>query len=93
MPICIACRQWKVQSDESSVRLDYGVLFNSVLVELETMGAGAINRAVKAAARARQTLEAEGYALVVVPKLVQVRSGHGQETMVHLVITDVNGSN
>ncbi|MCB0164992.1 MAG: stage V sporulation protein S [Anaerolineae bacterium] len=36
-------------------------------VELETLGAGAVNQAVKAAARTRQTLAAEGYALVVVP--------------------------
>jgi stage V sporulation protein S len=62
-------------------------------VELETMGAGAVNQTVKAVARARQTLAAEGYALVVVPKLVQVRSGHGQETVVHLIITDASGAN
>ncbi len=62
-------------------------------VELETMGAGAVNQAVKAAARARQTLAAEGYALVIVPKPVQIRSGHGQETVVHLINTDASREN
>lgn len=62
-------------------------------VELETIGAGAVHQAVKAAARARQTLADEGYALVIIPKLVQIRSGHGQETVVHLIITDAREEN
>ncbi len=61
-------------------------------VELEMVGAGAINQAVKAIAKARQTLEAEGYSLVVIPELVQVPLGHGSQTTVHLTVIDMYGS-
>lgn len=57
-------------------------------IELETMGAGAVNQAVKAAARARQTLEAEGYAVVIIPKVLQVSQGRGSQTVVHLTLVN-----
>jgi len=62
------------------------------IVELETVGAGAVNQAVKAAARARQALEPEGYSLVIIPELVQVSLGHGSQTVVHLTVVDRYGS-
>jgi len=69
------------------------------IVDLETVGAGAVNQAVKACpeqgrravARARQTLEPEGYSLVIIPELVQVPLGHGSQTVVHLTVVDMYG--
>lgn len=65
-----------------------GVLFVKGTIML---GAGAVNQAVKAAARARQALEPEGYALVIIPELVQVPLGHGTQTVVHLTVMDMHG--
>jgi stage V sporulation protein S len=59
------------------------------IVELEAVGAGAVNQAVKAVARARQTLEPGGYTLVIIPELMQVPLGHGSQTVVHLTVVDV----
>ena len=39
-------------------------------IELEAVSAEAVNRTVKAVVQARQTLEIEGYSLVIIPKLV-----------------------
>jgi stage V sporulation protein S len=44
-------------------------------VTLETVGPGAVNQAVKAVARARQTAELEGSSLVIVPQLVEIPMG------------------
>jgi len=60
-------------------------------VTLETVGAGAVNQAVKAVARAREALEPEGYALVIIPQIVQVPLGHGHQTVVHLTVIDWYG--
>jgi len=65
--------------------------FEQGLVELEAVGAGAVNQAVKAVARARQTLESEGYSLVIIPEVVQVAQGRGSQTVVHLTMVDVDG--
>jgi len=69
------------------------------IVELEAMGAGAVNQAVKACpeqgrravARARQTLEPEGYMLVIIPDLMQVPLGHGSQAVIHLTVVDIYG--
>lgn len=61
------------------------------VVELETVGAGAVNQTVKAVARARQALAPDGVALVVIPELVQVPLGHGSQTVVHLTVVDMHG--
>lgn len=60
-------------------------------VELEAVGAEAVNQAVKAVAQARQSLETEGYALVIIPKLVEVPLGHGSQTVVHLTVVNMGG--
>lgn len=57
-------------------------------IELETVGAGAVNQAVKAAAMARQRLEPQGYSLVIVPEVVDVLLGHGHQSVVHLSVVD-----
>lgn len=61
-------------------------------IELEAVGAEAVNQAVKAVAKARQTLEAEGYSLVIIPKLVEVPLGHGSQTVVHLAVVNMGES-
>lgn len=57
-------------------------------IELETVGAGAVNQAVKAVALARQRLEPQGYSLVIVPEVVDVPLGHGHQSVVHLSVVD-----
>lgn len=59
------------------------------VVELETVGAGAVNQAVKAVAQARQDLEPQGYALVMIPRQVEVPLGHGSQTVIHLTVLDM----
>jgi len=58
-------------------------------IELETVGTQGVNQAVKAVAKARQALEAEGYAPVVIPKLVEVPPGQGSQTVVHLTAVNM----
>ncbi len=55
------------------------------------MGAGAVNQAVKAVARARQILEPEGYRLVIILELVQVPLSHGSQAVVYLALADMYG--
>jgi stage V sporulation protein S len=61
-------------------------------VTLETVGAGAVNQAVKAVARARATAELEGLSLVIVPQLADIPLGHGSQTTVHLTVIDISGN-
>lgn len=61
-------------------------------IELEAVGAEAVNQAVKAVAKARQALEIEGYSLVIIPKLVEVPLGHGSQTVVHLTVVNMGES-
>lgn len=58
-------------------------------IELEAVGAEAVNQAVKAVAKARQALEIEGDSLVIIPKLVEVPLGHGSQTVVHLTVVNM----
>jgi stage V sporulation protein S len=60
-------------------------------IEMETVGEGAVNQAVKAAAMARRQLEPEGYSLVIIPAIVEVPLGHGSQTVVHLTVVDWHG--
>jgi stage V sporulation protein S len=61
-------------------------------VTLETVGPGAVNQAVKAVARARQTAELEGSSLVIVPQLADIPLGHGSQTAVLLTVVDISGN-
>jgi stage V sporulation protein S len=61
-------------------------------VTLETVGAGAVNQAVKAVAQARQAAELEGLSLVIVPQLVDVPLGHGSQPALHLSVIDILGT-
>ncbi len=61
-------------------------------VTLETVGAGAVNQAVKAVARARETAEIEGSSLVIVPQLADIPLRHGSQTAVHLTVINISGN-
>ncbi|MBN1138706.1 MAG: stage V sporulation protein S [Anaerolineae bacterium] len=59
-------------------------------VVLETVGAGAVNQAVKGVALARRQLEPEGRSLAIVPEVVEVPLGHGSQTVVHLTVVELD---
>jgi stage V sporulation protein S len=59
-------------------------------IEMETVGEGAVNQAVKAVAIARRQLEPQGYSLVIVPEVVEAPLGHGSHPVVHLTVLDWN---
>jgi len=58
-------------------------------IVLETVGAGAVNQAVKGVALARRQIEPEGRSLAIVPEVVEVPLGHGHQTVVHLTVLEV----
>lgn len=60
-------------------------------VELETVGAGAVNQAVKAVTKARWRLESQRYSLAIIPDVVDVLLGHGSQTAVHLSVVNQPG--
>ncbi len=60
-------------------------------IEMETIGEGAVNQAVKAVAMARRQLEPQGYSLVIIPEVVEAPLGHGSQTVVHLTVVDLHG--
>jgi len=66
-----------------------GVSAQSAIV-LETVGAGAVNQAVKGVALARRQLEPEGRSLAIVPEVVEVPLGHGSQTVVHLTVVELD---
>jgi len=59
-------------------------------IVLETVGAAAVNQAVKGVALARRQLEPEGRSLVIVPEVVDVPLGHGSQTVVHLTVVELD---
>jgi stage V sporulation protein S len=60
------------------------------VVVLETIGADAVNQAVKGVALARRRLEADGLSLAIVPEVVEVPLGHGTQTVVHLTVVGLD---
>jgi stage V sporulation protein S len=64
-----------------------GVLRGAPQVELQAVGAGAVNQAVKAIAIARSYLRDEGIDLAVQPSFVVVTiPDHGEVSAIHLVV-------
>jgi len=55
------------------------------LVRLQAVGAGSVNQAVKAVARARRS----GYLLAIIPDLVDIPLGHGTQPAVQLTVVDM----
>jgi stage V sporulation protein S len=60
------------------------------VVVLETIGADAVNQAVKGVALARRRLEAEGLSLAIIPEVAEVPLGHGTQTVVHLTVVELD---
>lgn len=57
-----------------------GVLSKTDEVELQAIGAGAVNQAVKAIAIARRFIEAKGKEIYVIPGFVEVEVGSEKRT-------------
>jgi len=64
-----------------------GVIRESGHAEVQAIGAGAVNQAVKAVAIARGYLEEDGIEIVCVPSFVEVMIGSQERTAIKLVVT------
>jgi stage V sporulation protein S len=63
-----------------------GVIRESGHAEVQAIGAGAVNQAVKAIAIARGYLEEDGIEIVCVPSFVEVMIGSQERTAIRLVV-------
>jgi len=64
-----------------------GVIRESGHAEVQAIGAGAVNQAVKAVAIARGYLQEDGIEIVCVPSFVEVMIGSQERTAIKLVVT------
>lgn len=63
-----------------------GVVRESHRAEVQAIGAGAVNQAVKACAIARGYLEEDGIDVIMIPSFVEVMIGQQERTAVRLVV-------
>ena len=63
-----------------------GVMREHKRAEVQAIGAGAVNQAVKAAAIARRFLELDGIDVICIPKMVEVVIDDQERTAVKLVV-------
>lgn len=63
-----------------------GVIRESKHAEVQAIGAGAVNQAVKAVAIARSYLALEGYDIVCVPAFAEVEIDGQQRTAIRLLV-------
>ena len=63
-----------------------GVIRESGHAEVQAIGAGAVNQAIKAVAIARGYLEEDGIEIVCVPSFVEVMIGSQERTAIKLVV-------
>lgn len=63
-----------------------GVVRESNRAEVQAIGAGAVNQAVKACAIARGYLEEDGINVIIIPSFVEVMIGQQERTAVRLVV-------
>jgi len=63
-----------------------GVVRESGRAEVQAIGAGAVNQAVKAVAIARSYLAEDGINIVCIPSFVEVMIGDQERTAVRLVV-------
>ncbi len=63
-----------------------GVVRESGRAEVQAIGAGAVNQAVKAAAIARGYLAEDGINVICVPSFVEVTIGEQERTAIRLVV-------
>jgi stage V sporulation protein S len=66
-----------------------GVIRESGHAEVQAIGAGAVNQAVKAVAIARGYLEEDGIEIVCIPSFVEVMIGGQERTAIKLVVKRV----
>lgn len=63
-----------------------GVVRERSRAEVQAIGAGAVNQAVKACAIARGYLAEDGIDIIMIPSFVEVMIGHQERTAVRLVV-------
>ncbi len=63
-----------------------GVIRESGRAEVQAIGAGAVNQAIKAVAIARGYLEEDGIDIVCIPSFTEVAIGEQERTAIKLVI-------
>ncbi len=63
-----------------------GVVRESDRAEVQAIGAGAVNQAVKACAIARGYLEEDGINIIVIPTFVEVMIGDQERTAMRLTV-------
>ncbi|RME48375.1 MAG: stage V sporulation protein S [Chloroflexi bacterium] len=63
-----------------------GVVRESNRAEVQAIGAGAVNQAIKACAIARGYLEEDGIDVIIIPSFVEVMIGEQERTAVRLVV-------
>ena len=63
-----------------------GVVRENNRADVQAIGAGAVNQAIKACAIARGYLEEDGFDIVVVPSFVEVAIGGQERTAVRLEV-------
>jgi stage V sporulation protein S len=63
-----------------------GVMRDNSVVEVQAIGAGAVNQAVKATVIARRYLEEDGIDIICTPSFVEVEIGDQERTAIHFLI-------
>lgn len=67
-----------------------GIMRTEKKVEIQAIGAGALNQAIKAIAIARGFVAPSGQELVVIPAFADVLIGDEQRTAMKLIVKNVN---
>jgi stage V sporulation protein S len=63
-----------------------GVIREHGRAEVQAIGAGAVNQAIKAAAIARRFLELDGIEMICIPMLIEITIDDQERTAVRLVV-------
>lgn len=63
-----------------------GVIRSKGVVELQSIGAGATNQAIKAIAIARSYLRSEGIDLIFTPSFIDIAAGEAERTAIRLLV-------
>lgn len=63
-----------------------GVMRDNSVAEVQAIGAGAVNQAIKATVIARRYLEEDGIDIIMTPSFVDVEIGEQERTAIHFLI-------
>jgi len=63
-----------------------GVMRDDSVAEVQAIGAGAVNQAIKAIVIAKRYLEEEGVDIICTPSFVEVNIGDQERTAIHLLV-------